>query len=233
MNKIKVLAILRSHKNEVGIQNWKKLDRKTHKLTSFGIGLTVLRKLAKEIGKDHALAKDLWTSEVYDARVISLLIDDPKQITREQAEAQVKQLKHGSLAHVFSSCDAPLAKAPFAKDLASEWMASKDAMRRRCGFALLYEESKNKKKSAPDDAFFLERIEHISRSIRDEEYWVRGAMGGALLGIGKRNAKLNKAALKVARAIGPIPVSSGDNSCEPFDVVKHLTSDYITKKLGV
>lgn len=233
MNKIKVLAILRSHKNERGIEHWKKLDKKTHKLTSFGIGLTELRKLAKQIGRDHKLALELWTSDVYDARVISLLIDDPKQITREQAESQVKQLKHGMLAHVFSSCDAPLAKAPFATDLACEWMGSKDPMRRRCGFALLYEESKNKKKSAPDDAFFLERIEHISKSIRDEEYWVRGAMGGALMGIGKRNAKLNKAALKVARKIGPIPVASDGNSCEPFDVVKHLTSDYITKKLGV
>ena len=40
-------------------------------------------------------------------------------------------------------------------------MNSEDAMRRRCGFGLLYEVSKSKKKNAPDDAFFLERIEHI------------------------------------------------------------------------
>ena len=54
-------------------------------LKSFGIGLTELRKLAKKIGRDHALASELWGSDVFEARIISLLIDDPKQITREQA----------------------------------------------------------------------------------------------------------------------------------------------------
>ena len=58
-------------------------------------------------------------------------------------------------------------------------------------------------------------------------------MGGALLGIGKRNIVLNAAALKVAKKIGPIPVLSGVSKCEPFDVVKHLTSDYIKQKLGI
>jgi len=58
-------------------------------------------------------------------------------------------------------------------------------------------------------------------------------MGGALMGIGKRSAKLNAAALKVARQIGPIEFETESGDCEPFDVVKHLTSDYIRNKLGV
>ena len=41
------------------------------------------------------------------------------------------------------------------------------------------------------------------------------SMAGALLGMGKRTKKLNQAALKVARAIGPITHSE---SCDPFDV---------------
>ena len=45
-----------------------------------------------------------------------------------------------------------------------------------------------------------------------------------------RTKKLNKEALKVARAIGPITHSE---SCDPFDVAKHLTSDYATQKLGL
>ena len=58
-------------------------------------------------------------------------------------------------------------------------------------------------------------------------------MGGALLGMGKRNAKLNAGALEVARAIGPISFGSDESKCELFDVVKHLTSDSLTKKLGL
>ena len=56
------------------------------------------------------------------------------------------------------------------------------------------------------------------------------SMAGALLGMGKRTKKINRAALKVARAIGPITHSE---SCDPFDVAKHLTSDYAKQKLGL
>ena len=113
MNKTEVMALLEANRNEDGIQRWEAKSLKPDKLKSFGIGLTVLRKLAKQIGRDHVLALTLWESEIYDARIISLLIDDPKQITREQAEAQVENLNQGHLEHVFSSCGAPLAMTPF------------------------------------------------------------------------------------------------------------------------
>ena len=58
-------------------------------------------------------------------------------------------------------------------------------------------------------------------------------MGGALMGIGKRNKKLNKAAIRAAESIGPIDIDCGeDGSCEPLNVLKHLTSDYLKQKLG-
>ncbi|HBX38189.1 MAG TPA: hypothetical protein DEG76_13255 [Pseudohongiella sp.] len=58
--------------------------------------------------------------------IAALLIDDPKKITREQAEQQVDQLHSGMLAHVFSSCDATLAKTPFVIDLADQWIRHGD-----------------------------------------------------------------------------------------------------------
>ncbi len=233
MNKTEVLALLRANKNERGIANWKKMSSRPGRLKSFGIGLTQLRKLGKQIGRDHGLALKLWNSDVYDAKILGLLIDDPKQLTREQVEEQVENLKSGSLAHVFASCDATLPKAPFANELAIEWMNSDHEMRRHCGYLLVYEAAKDNRKSAPDDAFFLDCIRRIDRLIDDEKSFIRCAMGGALLGAGKRNLKLNKAALKVARRVGPISYDYLKNDCEPLDLVKHLTSDYVTKKLGL
>ena len=230
MTKAQVLALLKEHRNERGIANWKKKPRT---LKSLGIGLTQLRKLAKQVGRDHKLAQQLWKSDVYDARVIGLLIDDPKKVTREQAEEQVEDLQAGMLAHVFASCDATLAKTPFAFELACDWMESEDDIRRRCGYTLVYELSK-KNTNGMDDAWCMDRITHIRDTIHGEEMWVREAMNGALLGIGKRNKKLNKAAVRAAKAIGPVDVDYGDdNSCEPLDVLKHLTSDYLKKKLSL
>ena len=232
MTKTQVLALLKENQNERGIAHWNKRKEPSGGLKSFGIGLTQLRKLAKSIGRDHELARQLWKSDVYDAKIIGLLIDDPKQVTREQAEEQVEGLQAGMLSHVFASCDATLAKTPFAFELARDWMESKDPVRRRCGFSLLYDLSKKNVK-AMDDAYLLGRIDHIREAIHDEEMWVREAMNTALMGIGKRNKKLNQAAIRAAKAIGPVDIDYGDdNSCEPVDVLKHLTSDNLKKKLA-
>lgn len=228
MNKATVNAFLKANQNPRGIEHWK--NRNESALKSYGIGLTVLRKYAKSIGRDTKLAKSLWNSDIHEMKIISILIDDPKTMTLEQAETQVEDLEGGYLAHVFSSCDAPLAKAPFVVELADKWIKSKDNMRRRCGYGLLYEISKNKKKSAPDEAYFLAHIFDIDKQRKKASIQILMSMAGALMGIGMRTKKLNREALKVARAIGPITHS---DSCDPFDVVKHLTSHHAKQKLGL
>lgn len=231
MNKADVIALLKSHQNERGIKNWEKLA-KDSQLKSYGIGLTVLRKLARQIGKDHKLAKTLWSTDIYDAKVISLLIDDPKAITREQIEAQVEGLAGGYLAHVFSACGATLANAPFARDVADDWMRSDDPVRRRCAYGLIYEFSKSKKKSAPDDDYFHAVIDRVDREFLKQDIDVKMAMGGAIMGMGMRNKQLHGPALKVAKKICPIDFDP-TGACDPFDAVKHLTGDHVRAKLGL
>ncbi len=225
-----VMKLLSENANPRGMANWAKMDQPEPRLESFGIGLTVLRKLAKKIGRDHELAGQLWALNHYDARVIALLIDDPKQLTRERAEAQVDHLAHGMLSHVFSSCDATLAKTQFAADLALEWRDADDEARRRSAYGLFYELSKSKKKSAPSEEWFLDQLTHIRQKQAGESRQVRMSMGGAVMGIGKRTVTLNAAAIVVADEMGPIP---GEPGCDAMDFGKHLKTDYIRKKLGI
>lgn len=229
MNKSDVFELLAENKNDRGIANWRKLKESIN-LDSFGIGLTVLRKLAKKIGKNHDLALELWQSNNYDAKVIGLLIDEPKKITVEQVERQVEQLQAGMLTHVFSSCDATLAKAPFAFELAKTWLTHKDVTRRSCAYGLIYEFSKKKSLEPYSDEFFHSCLSQIDTKFEKEDAKVQLAMGGALMGIGKRNPSLNLVAIELATKIGAIPF--GDGHCEPFDVLKHLTSDYLQDKFN-
>ena len=78
MKKTDVIALLETNRNERGVEHWKRLGSA---LSSYGIGLVQLRKLAKQIGRNHTLAQTMWRSDIYDARVIGLLIDDPKKLT--------------------------------------------------------------------------------------------------------------------------------------------------------
>lgn len=228
-----VLALLEAERDERGMASWERPAEDTGGLKSYGIGLTRLRKLAKPLGRDRELAQALWKTDIHDARVISLLIDDPTRITREQAERQVGELAGGMLAHVFASCDATLAKTPFALELAADWVRSDDPVRRDCGYGLLYEASKLSGKKAPSEDFFLAQVRHIADTIDGEPERVRLSMATALMGIGKRSAALNRAALEVARATGPIEFTSASGRCEPFDIVKHLTTERLREKLGV
>lgn len=231
MTKDEVMALLEANKNERGMAHWAKM-KDTGGLSGFGMGMTQLRKLAKQVGRDHERSLELWQVPNVEAKIISCLTDEPKKITREQVEAQVEGLGFGYLTHAYSSCDATLAKAKLAVELAPEWMHSEHEMRQRCAYGLYYELSKNQRDKTLTDEYFIECIDKI-RSIYSDALSgpLKGAMGGALMGIGKRNIKLNALALALAKQIGPIDFSEEGGKCDPMDVVKHLTSDYLKKKL--
>ena len=57
---------------------------------TLGISIPNLRKLAKETGKDHALAEQLWSSGIHEAQILAGMIDDPTLVTEEQMEGWVK-----------------------------------------------------------------------------------------------------------------------------------------------
>ena len=69
------------------------------------------------------------------------------------------------LSHVLSSCDATLPKSPIAFEIAKGWMASKDPVRRSCGYRLVYELAKDKKEPFADGA-----IRHDTNRRREGAY---------------------------------------------------------------
>ena len=88
MNKSEILEYLKANQDARGIAHWEKYEKGSGGLKGCGIGLTKLRKFSKTVGKDPKLARQLWQSNVYEMKIISLLIDDPKTMTIEQAETQ-------------------------------------------------------------------------------------------------------------------------------------------------
>jgi hypothetical protein len=58
-------------------------------------------------------------------------------------------------------------------------------------------------------------------------------MDTALMGIGKRNLTLNNAAIDVAKRIGVIDVNEDGNKCEPLNILKRLTCEYLKQKFAI
>jgi len=81
MNTADVLQLVSDHADERALAH----HRRRHPdatLRPLGVGLTTLRKLAKQVGRDRALAAELWDSDVYELRVLALLIDEPRRSPR-------------------------------------------------------------------------------------------------------------------------------------------------------
>jgi 3-methyladenine DNA glycosylase AlkD len=111
---IKKLKSLSNPKNVEGMARFGINPAKT-----LGISIPALRKMAKEIGKDHYLAQDLWSSEFHEARILASMIDEPEKVTEKQMDDWVAGFDSWDV------CDQTIMNlfwlTPFAYDKAFEW----------------------------------------------------------------------------------------------------------------
>jgi 3-methyladenine DNA glycosylase AlkD len=190
-----------------------------------GVSAPDLRRLAKEIGKDHALAGKLWTTGIHDARLLAALVDNPAQVTPRQMERWAAGFN--SWAVCDAACGCLFDQTPYAWDKAVEWAGREPEYVKRAGFVLVASLAVHDKE-APDarfEAFFPYLIAHAT----DERNFVKKAVNWALRQIGKRNRRLNRLTVRVAGQIRNI-------GCRPArwiasDALRELTSDQVRGRL--
>ena len=165
--------------------------------TALGISMKTLRSIAKELGKNHRVAGELWVSGIHEARILAALIDEPQKVTRRQMDTWVRDFDSWDVCD--QCCLALFEKTPAAYEKALEWSAKKQEFVKRAGFAMMAVIAVHDKK-APDSSFipFLRRIE---RESGDDRNFVRKAVNWALRQIGKRNTSLRHRAVAVARKL--------------------------------
>ncbi len=44
---------------------------------TLGVSIPAIRKMAKDIGKDHDLAQQFWSSGIHEARILAGMVDNP------------------------------------------------------------------------------------------------------------------------------------------------------------
>lgn len=83
-----ILTRLRAHANPKNVEGMARFGISPKK--TLGISIPVLRKLAKEIGKDHALATSLWKSGIHEARILAAFVEEPERVTARQLDRWAK-----------------------------------------------------------------------------------------------------------------------------------------------
>jgi len=164
---------------------------------TFGVTVTVLRGVAKRLGRDHALALKLWDTGVREARLLAAMTADPSAMTRRDMERWVCALDSWDVCDC--CCMDLFRKTPFAWEKALAWSARKPEFVKRAGFALMATTT-SYDKAAPDERF-LALLPVIERESTDERNFVKKAVNWALRQIGKRNPALREAAVKTAAGL--------------------------------
>ncbi|MCK6619390.1 MAG: DNA alkylation repair protein [Calditrichaceae bacterium] len=190
-----------------------------------GISMPELRALAKQIGKNHELALQLWTSGIHEARILACLVELPAAVTEAQMEDWVKDFDSWDVCD--QCCGNLFDRTALAYQKAAEWSAREEEFVKRAGFALIAWLALHDKKAG--DAPFLEFLPLIRRESVDPRNFVKKAVNWALRHIGKRNLRLNRAAIQTAREILEIDAKSA--KWIAADALKELTSEKVQERV--
>ena len=198
MDAKEIIKKLKIHANRKNVEGMARFGINPE--NTLGVSMPLLRKTAKEIGKDHNLAQGLWDSGIHEAKILASLIDDPKMVTEKQIEKWVKGFDSWDVCD--QVCMSLFDKTPFAYQKALKWAKEKKEFVKRAGFAIMAALSVHDKKAKDKD--FVKFFPLIKKFSVDERNFVRKANNWALRQIGKRNMYLNKKAIKLAEEIQKI-----------------------------
>jgi 3-methyladenine DNA glycosylase AlkD len=195
MNCDEIIKELKKNANPKNVEGMKRFGIQGKDM--LGISVTFLRKFAKGIPRDHKLAAELWKTGIHEARMLASMVDELELVTERQMDSWVKDFDSWDICD--GACMNLLCKTPYVDKKIFEYAKSKKEFVRRTAFTLIACLSFKRRELKDKD--LIKYFDLIKEYSFDERNFVKKAENWALRQIGKRNANLNKKALKVAREI--------------------------------
>jgi len=224
MNYEKIIEFIKVSDNPANVEGMARYGINPH--NNYGVSITRIREIAKEIGKDHELAVRLWDSDIHDARLLAPLIAEPEKATAPLIEKWVSQIDSWDICDnlcggFFQKIDEPYGQA-------ENWCQRDEEFVKRAGFVLVARLAvKDKKADDPQFEHFFPLI--LSEAV-DERNMVKKAVNWTLRQIGKRNTRLNKKAIKLALKIEKLNTKTARWIAR--DALRELRSDKIQERLA-
>ena len=166
----------------------------------FGVPLGQIRKVAAKIKTDHQLALALWETRNLDARLLAILILEPKALSRDQIDRMVRTADFAQLADWLNS-------------LRQSWMEDDDPWAARAGWSL----TAGRIARSGGDLDLRALLNRIESDMGSAPAAVQWTMNAALAGIGIHFPEHRKRAMAIGERLGiyrDYPVSKGCTS--PF-----------------
>jgi 3-methyladenine DNA glycosylase AlkD len=217
-----IVAHLNTLRNEGNIAGMARFGIDTS--TALGITTPQMQAIARQVGRSHERALDLWSTGLRDARMAAILTADPRQLTKQQVRTWSGEFNSWEV--VDTAADL-FTQTPFWQDLVAEFAADDREFVRRTAFAMIAGATVHNKQE-PDETF-IAYLPLIETHAGDPRNFVRKAVNWALRNIGKRNRVCHAPALALAENLA----ASSDRTARWIgkDAVRELKSDKLLARL--
>ena len=190
-----------------------------------GVSVPDMRKIAKDIGKDHQLALELWDTGIPEAMIVAGMVAEPDKLTETQMEDWVVDINSWDICD--QVCMNLFEKTPLAEKKIYDWSEREEEFVKRTAYALIACLAWHDKTAGDEE--FIKYFPVIQQGSTDDRNYVKKSVSWALRNIGKRNLALNRAAVEVAREIQGI--DSKSTRWIASDVIRELESEKIQERL--
>ena len=198
MTATEVLAALRAAADPKNVAGMARYGISTQ--GTLGVPVVLIRRLAKQAGRSHELAAELWDSGIHEARILATIVDRPEWVTRRQMNQWARDFDSWDVCD--QACLNLFRYTPFAWAMSARWAGARREFVRRAGFALMAGLAVKDKNAS--DADFEALLPLIAVAATDPRNMVKKAVNWALRSIGKRNPHLRRAAIAAAEDIRAI-----------------------------
>ncbi len=162
----------------------------------FGVMMGNIRKLAKEVGRDHELALELWATGNIDARLLAILLLTLKKLTEAELD---KMVRNADFVQVAEWLDSYVVRKRADREVFREgWQNDPNIWAARAGWSLTAERI-GKDAGGLDLDGLLDRIEAEMALAHPEPQWT---MNNCLAGIGIHHAPLRERAISIGEKLG-------------------------------
>ena len=175
--------------------------------TSVGVSMTIHKRLAKQLGRDHELSLALWATGQYDAQMLACLLGDPALVT--PAPMNLWRPAFDNWATCDTACFTLFDRSPHAYTRVPAWASSKHELQKRAAFALIASLALHDKKA--DDERFLPFLPIIEAAAEDPRNFVKKGVSWALRGIARRPGA-RKPALALAKRLAASDIPAARRS---------------------
>jgi 3-methyladenine DNA glycosylase AlkD len=168
------------------------------KETILGVNLGPLRKIAEDHGIDPVVADELWSTGIYEARVVASMLMDAKAMSVIQMERYLNQTQSKIVVDeltfdVFS-------EVKDQDEWMDRWIHHDNPVLRRAGWNMAIELILHRKTN--DHAWLTSLIDDIEATLVDADDFTQDAMNRTLCEIGIRYDEFTQRCLSIGERLG-------------------------------